>query len=68
MENFLCLYSYHAQFILPHKSEKAVTEINKKIEPLKFLILPDWIIENDLCQILCMVLEFFVKQEILLLW
>ena len=43
----------------------------KKIELLKsiynrvtqFLILADWIIENDLCQILPVVLEFYVKQR-----
>ena len=29
----------------------------------QFLIPADWIIENDLCQILCVVLQFFVKQE-----
>ena len=29
MSNFLCLYSYHACFILLLKSEKSVTERNK---------------------------------------
>ena len=40
----------------------------EKIEPLKstgeprqFLIPADWIIENDLCQTLCVILDFFVK-------
>ena len=27
------------------------------------LILADWIIENDLCQILCVVPEFFFQRE-----
>ena len=30
-------------------------------ESSQFLILVDWIIENDLCQILSVVLKFFVK-------
>ena len=29
MSNFLCLYSYHAYFILSLKSENGVTERNK---------------------------------------
>ena len=32
-------------------------------EPSQFMIPADWIIEMDLCQILCMVLEFFVNQR-----
>ena len=31
MYNFLCHYSYHAYFILSHKSEKRVTEWNKRL-------------------------------------
>ena len=31
MSNFLCLYSYHAYFILSLKSEKHVTERNKRL-------------------------------------
>ena len=59
MYNFLCHYSYHAYFILFHKSEKHVTEKNKRLSLLslfinqgsQFLIPADRIIENDLCQI-----------------
>ena len=32
-------------------------------EPSQFLILADWIIGNDLCQILWVVLEFFFQTE-----
>ena len=31
MYNFLCHYSYHAYFTLLHKSEKSVTERNKRL-------------------------------------
>ena len=31
MLNFLCLYSYHAYFTLMLKSEKRVTERNKRL-------------------------------------
>ena len=56
-------------FILLQKSEKRVTGINKRLNLWslfidwgnQFLIIADWIIENDLHHILCMVLESFVK-------
>ena len=56
----MCLYSYHACFILSLKWEKRVTERNKRLslwslfidEENQFLIPADWIIENDFCRIL----------------
>ena len=33
MLNFLCRYSYDAYFILGHKSEKRVTDRNKRLNP-----------------------------------
>ena len=65
------LYSYHAYFILLQKSEKCVTEINKRLslwslfidKGNKFLIPADWIIENDLCQILCVIVKFSSNRE-----
>ena len=58
-----------AYFILLLKSEKLVTERNERLNLWglfidwgnQFLIPTDWIIENDLCQILWVVLEFFIK-------
>ena len=60
----MCLYSYHALFILLQKSEEYVTERNKRLNLWSrlidwwnhFLILANWIIENDFwkCQIICM--------------
>ena len=32
-------------------------------ESSQFVISADWIIENDLCQILCVVIEFSVKKR-----
>ena len=66
----MCLYSYHAYHILLQKSEKCVSERNKRLNLWilfidwgnQFLIPTDWIIENDLHQILCVVLQFFIKQ------
>ena len=66
-----CLCSYHAYLILFHKSEKGVTERNKRLKiwslsincETQFFIPPNWIIENDFCQILCEVLRFFVKRR-----
>ena len=62
----MCLYSYQKYFTLSPESEKHVTERNKRLNLSglfidwrnQFLISPNWIIENNLCQILCMVLEF----------
>ena len=56
----MCLYSYHEYFILSQKSERHVTGRNKSLNLWslfidwrnQFLIPTDWIIENDLCQIL----------------
>ena len=66
----LKLYYYPADFILSHESEKRVTERSRlDFWRLFFncgtqsLIPPDWAIENDLCQILCMILQFFVKER-----
>ena len=60
----MCLCSYHAFFILSQKSEKLVTERNKRLKLWSrfidwwnhFLILANWIVENDFwkCQIVCM--------------
>ena len=65
-----CLYYYLADFILSHKSEKRVTERSRlDFWRLFFncgtqsLIPPDWPIENYLCQILCVILQFFVKER-----
>ena len=52
-------------------SAKLVTESNKRLNlwnlffywGTQFLITADWIIENDLCQILCLVLEFLSSGE-----
>ena len=57
----LWLYSYHAYFILLLKSEKPVTQRNKRLSLWSLfidlrnqvLIPTEWIIEIDLCQILC---------------
>ena len=70
LQNFLFLY-YHVYFILSHKFEKSLTERNKRLDIWslfidwgnQFLILADWIIENDLCKILCVVLEFLIKRR-----
>ena len=51
--------------IFLQKWEERVTESNKRLrlwilltgEPIQFMISADWIIEHDLCQILCVVLE-----------
>ena len=51
--------------IFLQKWEEHVTESNKRLrlwilltgEPIQFTISADWIIEHDLCQILCVVLE-----------
>ena len=37
MYNFFCLYSYHEYFILSLKSEKRVTERNKRLCPEKLV-------------------------------
>ena len=52
------LYSYHAYFIFWNKPEKSIRERNERLNlksilinwGTQFLILADWIIENDLCQ------------------
>ena len=67
-----CIYSYHASFILSHKSDKRVTERNESLNfwsrsikwGSKFLIRADWIIENALCQVLCLFLELFIKWRV----
>ena len=67
---FLCLY-FHAYFILSHKWEKSITKKNKRLNrwsllinwTIQFLIWADWIIKIDLCQILCVALEFLSNGE-----
>ena len=62
----MCLYSYHGYFIFSDKSEKRATERNESLNlssllinwGTQFLILVDWIIENDMRQTLCVVPEF----------
>ena len=66
---FVFILIIHAHFSLLHKLEKCVTERDKRLNRwrlcinwgIQFLIPADEIIENDLRQILCMFLEFFVK-------
>ena len=59
-----CLYSYHAYFILSLKSDKCVTERNKMLSLWNLILTPaDWIIENDLCQILCACFLNFYQTE-----
>ena len=59
-----CLYSYHKSFILWLKPEKCVTGRNKRLNLWSHLLTEEtsWFslipTENDLCQILCVVLEF----------
>ena len=68
----MCLHSYHAYFRLSHKSQRPVTERNKSLNlssliinwGTQFLIPTDWIIENDLCHILRVVLEFFFREDL----
>ena len=56
--------------ILFFANRKYVTERNRLdlwslfiVWGSQFLILPDWIIKNGLCQILCLVLEFLIKRR-----
>ena len=62
----LFVSSFLSYFLLSQKSEKPVTERNKRLNLWSlfiawgnpFLIPPGWIIENGFCQIACVVLEF----------
>ena len=69
-KTFLSLLSY---FILSDISEKRVTDKNKRLNPwsllitwgTQFLILADWIIENDICQTLAWFLKFLSSGGVL---
>ena len=77
--NFLCLYSCHAYFILSLKSEKCVTERNKRLNLWSLYLLTketssysSWLDHGKyLCQILCLwFLNFYQMKRvwIVFLW
>ena len=70
MQNLLCHFYYHVYFILSHKSENVLQKETKDLdfemhlltgEPNYILIPADWVTENDVHQILCLVLEPFCQ-------
>ena len=70
-QTFCVFYSCHTYFTLLLKPEKCVTERNRRLSLWRlfidkrnqFFIPADWIIETDLCQILCVWFLNFYQTE-----
>ena len=64
MSLFLSRMLYFSRINQKNVLQKKITDLTFEVRNLVLDLIPvDWIIENDSRQILCLVLEFFVKQR-----